>query len=208
MNDKKNIFIKIDEFIFHKIDLFKTDVNFQKINDLLSGLEEEQQKLFAQILTFTLLIVPYLFVMVLWWGNHKVKANLEVKNQILEQIATLNGNKDALINVSSTYVAPAAINGQEDLDNKIRNLMSSSNIDQSKVHVLNFNQLSTTSTISKTEATLRFQNFGTLDFSNFMRSLVDQERFKVMRINLTKDKTSNLLQGDISLVHLGKSSSF
>ncbi len=206
MDKQKNIFIKIDEFIFHKIDLFKTDINFQKINDLLFGLEEEQQKLFAQVLTFTLLIIPYIFVMVLWWGNHKSKANIEVKNQILEQIATLNGNKDALVNVSSTYVAPASIMGKEDLDNKIRNLMSASSIDQSKVQVLNFNQLSSSSTISKTEASLRFQNFGTVDFSNFMRSLVDQERFKVMRINLTKDKTSNLLQGEVSLVHLGKNS--
>ena len=55
---------------------------------------------------------------------------------------------------------------------------------------------------------LSFQNFGTQDFSNFMKALVENERFKVMRINLTKDKASNLLKGEVSLMHLGKNSSF
>lgn len=208
MEKSKNIFIKIDEFIFQKIDLLKTDGSFQKLGEVFAGLEEEQQKLLAQILTFTLLIIPYLFVMTLWWGNHKAKKNIEVKNQILEQIATLDGNKDALVNVSSTYVAPVAITGQEDLNNKIKNLMSTGSIDQNKVHVLSFNQLSTSNTIAKIEAVLSFQNFGTQDFSNFMRALVEQEKFKVTKINLTKDRTSNLLRGEVSLMHLGKSSSF
>ncbi len=208
MEKTKNIFIKIDEFIFQKIDLFKTDGSFHKINELLIGLEEDQQKIFAQVLTFTLLIIPFLFVMTLWWGNHKTKANLEVKNQILDQIAFLNGNKGTLTSVSANYISPVPILGQEDLDNKIRNIMSASSIDQSKVRILNFNQLSTSNSIAKIEASLSFQNFGTQDFSNFMRALVEQEKFKVMRINLTKNKTSNLLQGEVSLMHLGKSSSF
>jgi hypothetical protein len=206
MEKSKNIFIKIDEFIFQKLDFFKTDSSFQKINELLNSVDEEQQKIFAQLLTFTLIIIPYLFVLTLWWGNHKARVNLEVKSQILEQISTLNGNRDALANVSSTYLAPIAILGQEDLDNKIRNLMSANNIEQTKVHVLNFTQVSTTSSIAKIETTLSFQNFGTQDFSNFMRTLVEQEKFKVLRISLSKNKTTNLLNGEVSLMHLGKSS--
>ena len=206
MGKSKNIFIKIDEFIFQKLDFFKTDSSFQKINELLNSVDEEQQKIFAQLLTFTLIIIPYLFVLTLWWGNHKARVNLEVKSQILEQISTLNGNRDALANVSSTYLAPIAILGQEDLDNKIRNLMSANNIEQTKVHVLNFTQVSTTSSIAKIETTLSFQNFGTQDFSNFMRTLVEQEKFKVLRISLSKNKTTNLLNGEVSLMHLGKSS--
>ena len=147
MGKSKNVFIRIDEFIFQKLDLFKTDGSFQKINELLSNLDEEQKKVFAQVLTFTLILIPYLFVMVLWWGNHASKNRLEVKTQILEQISSLNSNRDALVYVSSNYVSPTAILGQEDLDNKIRNIISAANIDQSKVSVLNFNQVSTTSTI-------------------------------------------------------------
>ncbi|MBC7540918.1 MAG: hypothetical protein H7281_19005 [Bacteriovorax sp.] len=206
MDKSKNVFIKIDEFIFQKLDFFKSDASFQKINELLVSLDEDQQKLFAQLLTFTLIIIPYLFVMTLWWGNHKARVNHDVKSQILEQVSTLNGNKETLANVSSTYLAPVAILGAEDLDNKIRNLMSANSIEQSKVRVLNFTQVSTTSSIAKIEAILSFQNFGTLDFSNFVRTLVEQEKFKVLRISLIKNKTTNLLSGEVSLMHLGKSS--
>jgi hypothetical protein len=130
MDKSKNIFIKIDEFIFQRIDLLKADGSFQKINDVLSGLEEEQQKLFAQLLTFSLLIIPFIIALIFWWGNHNIKKNIEVKNQILEQIASLSGNRDTLVSVSSTFVSPVPISDKGDLDNKIRNLMSSANIDQ------------------------------------------------------------------------------
>lgn len=208
MEKSKNIFIKIDEFIFHKLDLFKSEGSFQKINEILSGFDEEQQKIFAQVLTFTVLLVPYFFVASLWWGNHSSKKRVDVKNQILEQISTLNGSRDLLSNVSSSYLAPMAITGQEDLDNKIRNIMSSTGIDQSKVNVINFSQISTTSTVAKIEAVLSFKHFGTQDFSQFMKSLVETERFKILRINLVKNKATNLLQGEVSLMHLGKNSAF
>lgn len=206
MDTTKNIFIKIDEFIFSKLDILKSDSSFQKINDLLGNLEEDQQKILAQVVTFSLLIFPFIFVAILWWGNHNAKNRIEVKTQILEQISLLNGNRDALANVSSNYLAPLPIAGQEDLDNKIVNILSSANIDQQKVSVVNFNQLSTTSTLTKIEAVLSFKNFGTQDFSNFMRSLVETERFKILRINMIKNKSTNLLQGEVSLMHLGKNS--
>lgn len=208
MDKSKNVFIKIDEFIFQKLDLFKMDGSFQKINELLSALDEEQKKVFAQVVTFSLFLIPYIFVMVLWWGNHSTKNRIGVKTQILEQVSLLTNNRDALVNVSSNYVSPNAIFGQEDLDNKIRNIISTANIDQDKVSVLNFNQVSTTSTIAKIEAVLSFKNFGTQDFSNFMRSLVETERFKILRINLVKNKATNLLQGEVSLMHLGKNAAF
>lgn len=208
MEKKKNIFIKIDEFIFLKLDYLKTDSNFQKFNEILSGFEEKQQKLFAQILTFSLILIPYLFVVTLWWGNHKAKNNLAIKNQILEQISILNGNRETKAFISSTYLSPVAILGKDDLENKIRNLMSASNIEQTKVRVINFTQLSSSSSISKVEATLSFQNFGTVDFSNFMHALAEKDKFKVIRIKLAKNKTSGLLAGDVTVIHLGKNSPF
>lgn len=204
MDKAKNLFIKIDEFIFQKIDVLKNDSSFQKFNEYLSGIEEDQQKILSQVLTFSLILLPYMLVAFLWWGNHKTKKNIEVKNQILEQIATLNGSRDTLNTVSATYVSPTPINGREDLEARIVNMNSTTGIEQSKVQVLNFSQLSTSNTISKVEALVGFKNFGTQDFSNFMSSLVEQEKFKVMRIDLAKDAATNLLNGEVSLLHLGK----
>ena len=77
-------------------------------------------------------------------------------------------------------------------------------VHQVQVQIINFNQLSETSTLVKIEAILSFQKFGTIDFSNFMQGLVDNEKFKITRIDLTKDKESNLLNGEMTLLHLGR----
>ena len=208
MEKSKNVFIKIDEFIFQKLDFLKTEGSLHKINELISGFDEPEQKIVAQVMTFTLIMIPYLFVIFFWWGNHKMRVNLDVKSQIIEQISTLNGNKDTKAVLSSTYLAQSAIQSTEELSGKIKSLLAANNIEQSKVQVVNFTQISTTSTIAKIEATLNFQSFGTQDFSNFMRVLMDQEKFKIVRINLEKNKTTNLLNGNISLMHLGRSSAF
>ena len=165
MEKSSNIFIKIDEFIFKKLDFLKNDGVFQKFNDTLSNLDEAQQKLVAQITTFTLILIPFLFVIFLWWGNSQTKKTLEIKKQIIEQIALFDGNQNALNNISANYLSPSAIGSQEDLDNRIRNILSQNAIDQEKVTVSNFQQASRSSTVAKVEADLNFTNFGTNDFS-------------------------------------------
>lgn len=204
MEKSSNLFIKIDDFIFKKLDLLKNEGLFQKFNDAISNLDEAGQKLVAQLTTFTFILLPFLFVLILWWGNSQTKKGLEVKKQIIEQIALFDGNQNALNNISSNYLSPTAIAGQEDLDNRIRNILSQNAIDQDKVTVSNFTQTSTSSTVAKVEADLSFRNFGTNDFSVFMRSLVERERLKIMKVDLIKNKEDNLLQGTISLMHMGQ----
>lgn len=204
MEKSSNLFIKIDDFIFKKLDLLKNDGVFQKFNEALSNLEESQQKLVAQLTTFAFILLPFIFVLVLWWGNSQTKKALEVKKQIIEQIALFDGNQNALNNISANYLSPSAISSQEDLDNRIRNILSQNGIDQEKVTVSNFQTTSTSSTVAKVEADLNFNNFGTNDFSVFMRTLVERERLKIMKVDLIKNKENSLLQGTISLMHMGQ----
>lgn len=204
MEKSSNIFIKIDDFIFKKLDLLKNDGVFQKFNDTLSNLEESQQKLVAQLMTFAFILLPFIFVLVLWWGNSQTKKTLDIKKQIIEQIALYEGNQSALNNISANYLSPTAISSQEDLDNRIRNILSQNAIDQEKVTVSNFHSTSTSSTVAKVEADLNFRNFGTNDFSSFMRTLVERERLKIIKVDLSKNQESNLLQGTISLMHMGQ----
>lgn len=203
MEKSSNIFIKIDEFIFQKLDTLKSEGIFQKFNDALSSLEESQQKITAQVITFSFILLPYVAVGILWWGNSQTKKNLEIKKQIIEQIALFDGNKNALNNISANYLAPSAVNGRDDLENRIVNILSGNGIDQSKVTITNFTPVSTSSNVAKIEAEITFSNFGTNDFSSFMRALVENERFKILKVNLNKE--NSLLKGSISLMHMGQS---
>lgn len=204
MEKASSIFIKIDDFIFKKLDLLKNEGVFQKFNDALSMLDEAQQKLVAQLITFGLILLPFVFVAVLWWGNSQTKKSLEIKKQIVEQVAIFEGNQSTLNNISASYLSPSAILGRDDLDNKVRNIMSQNAIDQQKVTVTDFQVASSSSAVAKVEAVLTFKDFGTSDFSSFMRSMVESERFKILSINMTKIKETNLLQGTMKLMHLGQ----
>ncbi|MBC7714487.1 MAG: hypothetical protein H7177_14170 [Rhizobacter sp.] len=202
--EKTSFFIKIDEFIFQKLDLLKNEGVFQKFTDVISGLDEDQQKVVAQVTTFTFILIPFIFVAVLWWGNSSTKQAIASKKQIIEQIALFDGNKNALNNVSANYLAPAAIASQNEMDNKLRNILSTNSIDQNKVHITNFHQTSTSSSVGKIEADITFTDFGTSDFSNFMRGLMEVERFKVLKVDLIKNKENSLLKGSITLMHMGQ----
>ncbi len=204
---KKNIFIKVDEFIFQKLDLLKNDSSVSKINEFMLTLEEQQQRLVTQAITFGFIIIPFIAVLSIWWSNSKIKQGIQTKTQILEQISQLNANKSALMTVSNNYIAPYAISSQMDLDNKVRSIMSSNNIDAKKANV-RFNLLSTTSSVTKVEAIINFHDFGTQDFSNFLRNLTENERFKVTKVNLTKNTSTNLLQGELTLLHIGKNNNY
>jgi hypothetical protein len=204
MEKSSNVFSKIDDFIFKKLDFLKNDGSFQKFSDGLSNLEESQQKLVAQLTTFSFILIPFIFVAIIWWGNSQTKKTLDVKKQIIEQIALFDGNQNALNNVSTNYLSPTAIGSQEDLDNRIRNILSQSSIDQEKVTVSNFQSTSTSSSVAKIEADLQFNGFGTNDFSVFMSTLVERERLKIMKVDLIKNKETNLLEGTISLMHMGQ----
>lgn len=204
MEKAKSLFIKMDEFIFQKLDLLKAEGIFQKTQDLIANLDENQQKVAAQVAAFAFLFVPYLVVLGLWWGNSVTKKNLEVKKQIIEQIALYDGNKNTLSSVSQNYLSPYPISGQDDLDNKIRNIAAGSSIDQQKVSVTNFNQMGQSSSISKIEADIAFNGFGTADFSSFMRGLVENEKLKIVRVTLTKNTETQLLDGTLSVIHMGQ----
>ncbi len=203
MDKSSNIFSKIDDFIFKKIDTLKSDGAFQKFSDAMMLLDEAGQKIVAQLTAFIFILIPFIFVLVLWWGNSQTKKELDIKKQIIEQIALFDGNQNALNNISSNYLSPNPIAGQEDLDSRVKNILSQNSIDQDKVSISNFHQNSTSSTIAKVEADLSFKSFGTSDFSAFMRTLVERERLKITKVDLIKNKENNLLEGSISLMHMG-----
>jgi hypothetical protein len=198
------LFKKLDQFIFLKLDLLKNENGLQQFNDLKANLNEQQQNTIAQVIVFSIIIIPFLISSFLWYGNSQLKKNIELKKQILEQISVLTNNRDSLNNTSNLYVSSGAFTSKEDIDNKVRNLFSAKGIDQSKVTILDFNLISSNSAISKIETNIHFENFGTQDFSNFLNTMIDAQKFKVQKISLTKNKDNELLQGDVTLMHIGR----
>jgi hypothetical protein len=204
MGSARNFFLKIDQFIFNKIDQLKNDSGLLKLNDLLLNLTDDQQRIFIQVLVFSFILIPYFFLGIFWWSNHNIKTRLDFKTQIIDQIALLNGNRDTLSNVTNNFLSSNGINSRDEIEGKIINIASRYNINSNKVRLLDFNPISTSTTITKTEAKIKFTDFGTQDFSNFMRELVEIEKFKIYKVDLNKNIDNSLLEGTLEIRHMGR----
>ncbi len=204
MGSARNFFLKLDQFIFSKIDQLKNDSGLLKLNDLLLNLTDDQQRIFIQVLVFSFILVPYFFLGIFWWSNHSIKSRLDFKNQIIDQIALLNGNRDTLSNVTNNYLSTNGINSRDEIEGKIINIASRYNINSNKIRLLDFSPISTSNTITKTEAKIKFTDFGTQDFSNFMRELVEIEKFKIYKVDLNKNIDNSLLEGTLEIRHMGR----
>lgn len=203
---RESFFKKIDTAIFKQIDQFKNDPNFNKISDLFTTLSEQESRLLQQILAFGVIILPYLVVAFLFWGNYQSKKTLQLKKQVLDEYEILSSNRNNLLAQGPSLLAPNSLAGQSDLENRVRNVLSSNSIDQSKVNVSSFDVGMSSSTFTKSTSLIQFNKFGTQDFNMLLRNLIEMEKFKISRVKLKKDVETDLLLGEIELLHLGRNS--
>jgi hypothetical protein len=202
MEKTKNFFLAIDQFIFKIIDQIKGDSSFQKLDDLLTNMNDDEQKITAQVFVFLLILVPYLFVFYFFFTNYSLKKEIELKKEIIASTSVLSGHKDELFTLSTQFLSPNPIANKNELEMRLDEIKVRTQIRPDKLSVIEFNLLSQTSTISKISAKLQFHSFGTQDFSNLLREMSDSERFKIMAIKLNKNMSTNLLDGTIEFKHL------
>ncbi len=203
---KESFFKKIDSIIFKQLDAVQKEGSLSKLSDLFSSLSEQETRFLQQFLAFSVIAFPYLIVIFLYWGNYQNKKNILLKKQIVEEFEIFNSNRNNLSLQGPILLAPSSIAGQSDLENRVRNVLSSNSIDQSKVTVTNFDIGMSSSTFTKSTSIIQFNKFGTQDFNLLLNNLIDIEKFKINKIKLKKDTTSELLIGEIELLHLGRNS--
>ncbi|MCK6594154.1 MAG: hypothetical protein L6Q33_03055 [Bacteriovoracaceae bacterium] len=199
-----SVFKKIDSFLFKQIDHFRNDPNLSRLSDSLSNLSEQESKIIQQVFTFGVLLFPFMIAGMLYYGNFQTKKAILLKKTAIEEFDLLSSNRENLLATGPQLLSASSLSDQSDLENRVRNILSSNNIDQSKVNVTNFDIALTSSTFTKSQSVIQFNRFGTMDFSNFLKNLVELEKFKINRIKMTKDMETSLLLGEIGLIHLGR----
>ncbi len=204
--EKKSLFKKIDSAIFKQIDGLRTDPSFSKVSDFLNNFSEQESRVIQQILSFLFLLIPYLFVLILFISNYQTKKEISLKKQVIEEFDILNSNRENLLATGPQFLANSAIQSQSDIENRVRNILSSNSIDQSKISIKNFDVALSTSTFTKTFSTISFNKFGTNDFNSFLKNIIDLEKFKISKIKMSRDMELELLQGEVELLHLGRNS--
>jgi len=83
---KKIITKHVDDFIFKQLDIFKESEAKSKINDTLNSLTEQQHKIFSQVGSFILILIPFVILVSVMISNSMLKSEISLKQEILTEV--------------------------------------------------------------------------------------------------------------------------
>lgn len=201
---KIKFFQIIDQAIFNQIDQMKNDPNIAKITDSLNAMDDKSQRLASGAISATVILLPVILVSVYFYLNQSLRSSIQIKEDIIAQVAEIDKHNRQLTQISQSSIGAQAFEDRAQLEQRLRILLSQNQIDASKVNVIDFNQINSTEMTISSESKIEISRFANQDLSKFLRGLLEREKFKIQDINLNKDTESNLLNGSLTLLHIGK----
>lgn len=200
-NTKAPLFKKLDTSIFAAIDKFKQNPNYNTLQDFYNSLEEEQQKIFKASVILALFAIPLIFLSLMWWQNNKLKADLDLRLLMVENINKITGQNQGLKNIAPSVLSMNPIDSESMMTSRISNLLSSISIDLAKLQVSDFNSNNVSDKTLKSEADFAFTNLSTDELMNLFTSMIQREKFRIQSVKITRNADSNLLNGQFHAIH-------
>lgn len=201
-----SVFKKIDETLFRQIDLLKSNRVYQATLSKLSELPQSQQVLFGQLLTFSVIIIPLTVLAWTFVGNYKLRQEIETRKTILNLIHQYANQKGQLIEIGNAIASPVEIMTPGAASSMVKEIVDRKKIDAKKVAVENFQMGTAIKGLSMAEADISFKEFSINDLTNVLQMLLQEKRSKVGKLSIQKDSNTNLLNGNIHIVHYSRAS--
>jgi len=92
------------------------------------------------------------------------------------------------------------------MTSRLSGILSSIGIELSKIQIKDFNSLSVSSDVYKSEANVGFNNLSTDELMNIITAMIQKEKFKISEIDVTRNSSTNLLQGQFHAIHMSQAS--
>ncbi len=129
LNAKVPLFKKIDKAVFDRLDKFKSTPNYAQLQDLYGGLEEEQQKVAKGVVILFLVTLPMVFISLIWWQNSRLKADLELRKQIVTKANEILGQKQGLRSVKFNVISGNPIDSDSMMTSRLSNMLEGQGVD-------------------------------------------------------------------------------
>ena len=207
INKLQDIFQKSDKAAFKLAEGLLARPEYQKLIDLIASLEEKQQKMASQFLTLGIIFFPFLVALIINFSNSSLRFEVATYKEISEQIQHFNFKSNELSSLGQTSLGPAPITGQEDLNTKIKTILTSKSISAEKVSVISFDDIASTKHLKNIEASLSFKDFTLSDLNVFLNSLTQIEKFKILEFQIDKNISSTKLGGVFKVLQMAKDQS-
>jgi hypothetical protein len=197
------LFKKIDRAVFERIDKFKLTPGYNQIQDFYNSLEEEQQKVFKAFVIVGIFLLPTMFLGFVWWNNNTLREDMNTRIALITKANEIIGQKSSLRDVAPGILSDNPIDGASMMTSRLSNLLSSMNVDLSKIQVSNYEGSMSTSTIMRSEADFQFTNLSTDELVNIFTAMIQREKFRVQSVNITRNNDTNMLKGQFHAIHFG-----
>lgn len=202
MEEKKlPLFRRIDQALFERIDKFKQTPNYTPIQDFYNSLEEEQQKLFKGVVILLIFLLPLMGLGVVWWQNGVFRDNLEMRKSLVARANEIIGQSQSLQEITPQVFSMSPIDSQSMMTSRLSSLLSSVGVDLSKIQVADFETVTVSSNVMRSEAKFSFSNLSTDELMNIMTSMMAREKFRVPSVEITRNNDTQLLQGYFKAIH-------
>lgn len=207
INSSIPVFKKIDRAIFERLDRFKQTPSYNNLQDFYNGLEEEQQKVFKAATILAIFALPSLMISFLWWQNSSIKQDLTTRISLVSKANEIIGQKVGLREVSPAILSDNPIDGESMMTSRLSNLLSSMNIDLSKIQVKDYEGNMISAAIMRSEAQFSFANLTTDELMNVFSGMIQREKFRISSVEIIRNPENNLLQGQFHGIHFSNAQS-
>ncbi len=203
MEEKTPLLKRLDTLLFTRLDEFRKTPGYAKLLESYAGLEEDQQKIAKWAMLSATFLIPLLLVSIMWWRNSTVEKDLAMRIALVERMQQIISQNGEIGGLTNTIASPNALTSDSDLNSRLSSSLSASGIDVSKIQVNNFTTDSVTPDLTKSEADFRFSGLSTEQLVSVFTALLQRERFRIASVQITRNDSSNLLDGSFHGVHFG-----
>ncbi len=203
MEEKTPLLKRLDTLLFTRLDEFRKTPGYAKLLESYAGLEEDQQKVAKWAMLSATFLIPLLLVSIMWWQNSAVEKDLAMRVALVERMQQIIAQNGEIGGLTNAIASPNALTSDSDLSSRLSSSLSATGVDISKIQVNNFTSDSVTPDLTKAEADFRFEGLSTEQLVGVFTALLQRERFRISSVQITRNATSNLLDGNFHGVHFG-----
>jgi len=201
MDNSSSISKKIDEFVFGQVDNFKNSSTYQQFIDQFSGLDDSAQKHINHFFAILVVLIPLILIGIVEVQSYKMSKTLDIKREIYNSLGETSIKSKRLSLIEKRILGPRKITSQNELQSILNQIIKATGLKEDKIKITGVKTSNILKNLGRLDATIKFNSFSTPNLTNFLRDLIKKEKMVIPKLSVIKNKTSELLEGEILIHH-------
>jgi len=201
MENSSSVFKKIDEFVFGQVENFKNTPTYQQFIDQFSGQDDFLQKNENHIFAILVVLIPLILIAIIEIQNFQLSKTLDIKRDIYTSLGETSIQSKRISLIEKKILGPRQITSQSELQGILNQIIKSVGITGDKIKISQVTTAKFLANVGRLSATIKFNGFSTPNFTNLLKALISKEKMVVPKLLVKRNKSSELLEGEINIYH-------